>query len=92
MLKDVIRKWWRVELSFADKVGQIPTAGGRPIPPQNDFCRLSLFCMEGNTALHHLGEGAAGQVQDNKKVRRCLFHECHLGFQIVGAPLYLDGE
>ena len=49
MLKDVIRKWWRIELSFADKAGQIlDRRSGEPIPPQNDFCRLALFCKEGN--------------------------------------------
>ncbi|HEY3449878.1 MAG TPA: sigma 54-interacting transcriptional regulator [Myxococcales bacterium] len=93
MLKDVIRKWWRVELSFADKVGQIlDRQAGGPIPPQNDFCRLSLFCKEGNRRCTTSVKVLQDKFKTNKKVRRCLFHECHLGFQIVGAPLYLDGE
>jgi transcriptional regulator with PAS, ATPase and Fis domain len=28
----------------------------------------------------------------SKKLRRSQFHGCHLGFTIVGAPLYVDGE
>ncbi len=26
------------------------------------------------------------------KLRRSQFHDCHLGFTVVGAPLYIDGE
>jgi transcriptional regulator with PAS, ATPase and Fis domain len=94
MLKDVIRKWWRVELSFADKHGQILDRGeGRqPVPPQNDFCRLSLFCGEGCRRCSQSVRVLLEKFKASKKVRRCLSHDCHLGFQIVGAPLYLNGE
>ncbi len=48
MLKDVIRKWWRVELAFADAKGYVlDHAEGKVIPPNNDFCRLALFSKEG---------------------------------------------
>ncbi|MFN7133105.1 MAG: sigma 54-interacting transcriptional regulator [Myxococcales bacterium] len=93
MLKDVIRKWWRVELSFADKNGVIlDNKNGEPIPPQNDFCRLSLFCKEGNRRCTQSVRVLLDKFKSNKKIRRCMFHECHLGFQIVGAPLYIDNE
>lgn len=93
MLKDVIRKWWRVELSFADKNGVIlDNRNGEPIPPQNDFCRLSLFCKEGNRRCSSSVRILLEKFKTNRKLRRCMFHECHLGFQIVGAPLYIDNE
>ena len=48
MLRDILRKWWRAELSFADKSGQVIEWAKGPInPPPNDFCRLSLFSKEG---------------------------------------------
>ena len=48
MLKDVVRKWWNVELAFADARGYVlDHAEGRVIPPDNDFCRLALFSKEG---------------------------------------------
>ncbi|HCF57537.1 MAG TPA: sigma-54-dependent Fis family transcriptional regulator [Myxococcales bacterium] len=93
MLKDVIRKWWRVELSFADKNGLIlDRREGAPMPPQNDFCRLSLFCKEGNRRCTQSVRVLLEKFKASKKLRSCMFHECHLGFSIVGAPLYLNGE
>ena len=48
MLRDVIRKWWRAELSFADDNGAVREwVSGEIVPPSNDFCRLSLFSKEG---------------------------------------------
>ncbi|MGI5863956.1 MAG: sigma 54-interacting transcriptional regulator [Myxococcales bacterium] len=93
MLKDVIRKWWRVELSFADKNGLIlDRREGTPMPPQNDFCRLSLFCKEGNRRCTQSVRVLLEKFKASKKLRSCMFHECHLGFSIIGAPLYLGGE
>jgi len=37
MLRDVLRKWWRVELSFADPAGQISDRRSMPLAPPNDF-------------------------------------------------------
>jgi transcriptional regulator with PAS, ATPase and Fis domain len=93
MLKDIIRKWWRVELSFADRNGYVLDHASGNIPrPDNDFCRLSLFSKEGlkrcNASVRVLHE----QFKAQKKVRHSLFHDCHLGFVIVGAPIYIDGE
>ncbi|MBS2030780.1 MAG: sigma 54-interacting transcriptional regulator [Deltaproteobacteria bacterium] len=93
MLKDVIRKWWRVELSFAGKDGQVlDHAKGEITPPQNDFCRLSLFSKEGYRRCNQSVRVLHEKFKTSKKTRSCLFHDCHLGFVIVGAPLYLAGE
>ena len=94
MLKDVIRKWWQAELSFADKHGVVHEwQRGDIIPPPNDFCRLSLLSQGGLPALHPVGAGAAREVQGQpRSLRRALLHDCHLSFTIVGAPLYIDNE
>jgi two-component system response regulator HupR/HoxA len=93
MLKDVIRKWWRVELSFADKNGQVlDHAKGEITPPQNDFCRLSLFSKEGYRRCNQSVRVLHEKFKTSRKTRSCLFHDCHLSFIVVGAPLYLAGE
>jgi transcriptional regulator with PAS, ATPase and Fis domain len=94
MLKDVIRKWWQAELSFADRNGVVlDWQRGDIVPPANEFCRLSLSSREGSKrcsgsvrALHE--KFRAG----GKKLRRSLLHDCHLGFTLVGAPLYVHNE
>ncbi len=93
MLREVIRKWWRFELEFADKNGAVVAwEKGDIKPPPNDFCRLSLFSKEGfrrcSTSVRVLHD----KFRSSKKLRDPLFHDCHMGFTIVGAPLYIDNE
>ncbi|RMG20896.1 MAG: sigma-54-dependent Fis family transcriptional regulator [Deltaproteobacteria bacterium] len=92
MLKDVIRKWWGLELAIADASGYVlDHAEGKIIPPNNDFCRLSLFSKEGlrrcNASVKYLGD----RFRSRKKPRRCLFHDCHMDFSIVGCPIVVGG-
>ncbi|HUB07366.1 MAG TPA: sigma 54-interacting transcriptional regulator [Myxococcales bacterium] len=93
LIKDVIRKWFGLELSFTDAEGAVVGRSEHTIlPPQNDFCRLSLFSKEGyrrcNQSVHVLSEKASAQG----KLRRAACHDCHLGFQVLGVPIALDGE
>ncbi len=93
MLKDVIRRWWRVELAFTDKSGYVlDHAKGEITPPQNDICRLSLFSKEGfkrcNASIRVIND----RFKQNPKLRTITTHECHMGFNIVGAPVHLGGE
>jgi transcriptional regulator with PAS, ATPase and Fis domain len=93
MLRDILRKWWRAELSFADKTGQVIEWAKGPItPPPNDFCRLSLFSKEGFRRCCSSVRVLHEKFKASKKLRRSQFHECHLGFTIVGAPLHINGE
>ncbi|MHB8876466.1 MAG: sigma 54-interacting transcriptional regulator [Myxococcaceae bacterium] len=93
MLKDVIRKWWRSELGFADKQGTVlDWQKGDIVPPPNDFCRLSLFSKEGFRRCNQSVRVLHEKFKGSKKLRRAQFHDCHLGFTIVGAPLYIAGE
>ncbi len=88
-LRDLIRKWWRAELSITTPDGAVSDWAQKQItPPPNDFCRLSLFSGEGFSRcaasvkeLHDLTRGAGTKV-----------HECHLGFVMIGAPIIVDGE
>ena len=93
MLRDVIRKWWRTELSVADKTGAVlDWAKGDINPPPNDFCRLSLFSKEGFRRCTQSVRVLHEKFKETRKLRRSQFHDCHLGFTIVGAPLYINGE
>jgi two-component system, NtrC family, response regulator HupR/HoxA len=93
MLKDIIRKWWRAELSFADRHGLVSEwEAGRIVPPPNDFCRLSLFSPEGVKRCKQSIRVLHEKFKSSKKLRSSLFHDCHLNFVIVGAPLYIDNE
>lgn len=93
MLRDVLRKWWRAELTFADKNGTvIEWAKGHITPPPNDFCRLSLFSKEGFRRCTASVRVLHEKFKASRKLRRSQFHECHLGFTIMGAPIYIDQE
>ena len=93
MLRDILRKWWHAELTFADRGGTvIEWAKGTITPPPNDLCRLSLFSQEGFRRCSASVRVLHEKFKAAKKLRRAQSHECHLGFAIVGAPLYLEGE
>ena len=93
MLRDVLRKWWRSELTFADKEGTVlDWQKGEIAAPPNDFCRLSLFSKEGMRRCTQSVRVLHDKFKTARKLRRSQFHECHLGFAIVGAPLYVENE
>ncbi|MCY1014244.1 sigma 54-interacting transcriptional regulator [Pyxidicoccus sp. MSG2] len=93
MLRDVIRKWWQLELSWADRHGVVHDwQRGEIVPPPNDFCRMSLSSKEG---LRRCGQSVKvlhEKFKAGRKLRRAIFHDCHLNFTIVGAPLYINNE
>ncbi len=93
MLRDILRKWWRSELTFANKEGVVlEWTKGQIAPPPNDFCRLSLFSKEGFQRCTSSVRVLHEKFRTSRKLRRSQFHDCHLGFSIVGAPLYINGE
>jgi transcriptional regulator with PAS, ATPase and Fis domain len=95
MLKEVIRKWWRVELAFADGKGYVlDHAEGKVIPPNNDFCRLALFSKEGFRRCNESVKVARDKLRGSapRAGRRCVVHECHLGFDVIACPIVLDGD
>ena len=93
MLKEIIRRWWGVELAFADARGYVlDHAEGKIVPPANDFCRQALFSKEGFRRCNESVRMTRDQLRNGVKGRRVVLHECHLGFDIVAAPIHLDGE
>jgi transcriptional regulator with PAS, ATPase and Fis domain len=93
LLKDVIRRWWNVELAFADTRGYVlDHAEGKIIPPNNDFCRLALFAPEGFRRCNESVKIVRDKLKGTTRPRRSVVHRCHLGFDVVGCPIFLDGE
>ncbi|HVE85222.1 MAG TPA: sigma 54-interacting transcriptional regulator, partial [Myxococcales bacterium] len=93
MLRDVIRKWWRAELSYADENGAVREwVSGEIVPPSNDFCRLSLFSKEGLRRCSQSVRVLHEKFVSSPKLRHAVTHDCHLGFAIVGVPLYINSR
>jgi transcriptional regulator with GAF, ATPase, and Fis domain len=93
LLKDIIRRWWGVELAIADARGYVlDHAEGKIIPPANDFCRAALFSKDGFRRCNESVKLAGGQLRAARKGRIAVVHECHLGFDIVAAPIVLESE
>jgi hypothetical protein len=103
LLKETIRRWWGVELAFADARGYcLDHADGKIIPPANDFCRQALFSKDGfkrcNESVKIIGDrlkagrgGAPAQVAPGE-TPTAFVHQCHLGFDVVSAPIWVRGE
>jgi transcriptional regulator with PAS, ATPase and Fis domain len=95
MLKDIVRRWWKVELAFADPKGYVlDHAEGKVVPPNNDFCRLALFSKEGFRRCNESVKVTRDKLRAGapRAARRSVVHECHLGFDIVACPIQLDGD
>jgi len=93
MLKDVIRKWWRAELCFADENGTVlEWQRNEIIPPPNEICRMSLTSKEGFRRCTQSIRLLHERFKTSRKLRSAQFQDCHLNFTVVGAPLYVNGE
>ena len=98
LIRDVMRRWWGLELAFADAKGYVlDHADGKIFPSQNELCRLALFSKEGfrrcnesvRVVKDHLRAGRASGPGD---APTAYVHQCHLGFDVVAAPIWLHGE
>ena len=98
LIRDVLRRWWGLELAFADAKGYVlDHADGKIFPSQNELCRLALFSKEGfrrcnesvKVVKDHL---RAGRASGPGEPPTSYVHACHLGFDVVAAPLWFAGE
>ncbi len=92
MIADTIRNWWKLELAFADSKGYpIDHADGNIFPSGNEFCRHALFSKEGFRRCNDSVKLVRDRLRSSKK-RTKLIHQCHLGFDVIAAPIHFDGE
>jgi len=98
LIRDVLRRWWGLELAFADAKGYVlDHADGKIFPSQNELCRLALFSKEGfrrcNESVRVVKDHLrAGRASGPGEPPTAYVHQCHLGFDVVASPIWLHGE
>ncbi len=98
LVRDMLRRWWGLELALADAKGYVlDHADGKIFPSQNEFCRLALFSKEGfrrcNESVRVVGERLKqGRGGGPDAAPTAFVHDCHLGFDVVAAPIWSRGE
>ena len=91
-IRDLCRRWWGLELAFADERGYVlDHADGKIIPSDNEFCRQALFSKEGFRRCNDSVKLVRDRLRSSKK-RAVVVHQCHLGFDVVAAPIEVDGQ
>ncbi len=95
MVRLLVRKWWNLELAYADSTGYVlDHADGNIFPSGNEFCRKSLGSKEGfrrcNESVKTVSDRFRGKLRSAQ--RSTLVRQCHLGFDIVAAPIRMEGE
>ncbi|HTM21890.1 MAG TPA: sigma 54-interacting transcriptional regulator [Kofleriaceae bacterium] len=91
LVRETVRRWWRLELAFADDRGYVlDHADGNIFPSGNDFCRLALFSKEGFRRCNDSVKVVRDRLKGSRK--KVLIHQCHLGFDVVAAPIHFGDE
>ena len=88
-IRETVRRWWGVELSFTDARGLVLDQGkGIIIPPQNRICTACLGDREGLRRCNESIEKALQKLSAGTE----LLGPCHMGLEIVGTPISFAGE
>ena len=92
-VKEKIRKWWRIELSFADATGfVVDHRKGVVIPPHSRFCEASLGCKEGFGLCNRSIEKAVRDLATGTDTKAVVVDSCHMGFHIIACPVRSDDK
>src|SRR5919204_1751548 len=87
-----VRRWWGIELSFTDTKGFVVEHGkGILIPPSNRICTACLGDRVGFQRCNESIEKAVRQFGSDPAPAR-LLGPCHMGLDIVAAPISYGGE
>ena len=66
-------------------------ADGKIVPSDNEFCRQALFSKEGFRRCNESVKVVRDRLRGSGMKRRSVVvHQCHLGFDVVAAPIQLD--
>ena len=93
-IRDTVRRWWGVELSFTDAKGSVFDHGkGIIIPPANRICTACLDDREGLRRCNASIEKAVARLDAGEAPSGArLLGPCHMGLEIVAAPLQIGTE
>ncbi|MCA9680322.1 MAG: sigma 54-interacting transcriptional regulator [Kofleriaceae bacterium] len=98
LVRETLRRWWGLELAIADSKGYVVDhADGKIFPSQNELCRLALFSKEGfrrcNESIKVVGDRLrTGRGGGPGEAPQAFIHQCHLGFDVVAAPIWAGPE
>ena len=88
-VRETVRRWWGIELSFTDAKGYVLDHGkGIIIPPQNRICTACLGDREGLRRCNESIERAVARLDDKTE----LLGPCHMGLEIIGTPIEFGGD
>src|SRR5216683_2066739 len=91
-IRETVRRWWGIELSFTDAKGFVVEHGkGILIPPSNRTCTACLGDRVGFQRCNESIEKAVKQFGSDPAPAR-LLGPCHMGLEIVAAPISYGGE
>src|SRR5213593_2413855 len=83
-IRETVRRWWGVELSFTDARGFVLDHGkGIIIPPQNRICTACLGDREGLRRCNESIEKGLQKLSGGTE----LLGPCHMGLEIIGTPI-----
>ena len=92
-IREKIRKWWSIELAPADSTGFVVDHGkGVVVPPHNRICQSCLSGKEGFLRCNRSIEKAIVELAGQDDNRARLMGQCHMGIDIIAAPIRIDGE
>ena len=87
-IRETIRKWWSIEIAFADVRGYVSDhARGIIVPPHNVFCQAALGSPEGFRRCNKSIEQATDAIREEGGRKARVVNDCHLGFPVVMAPV-----
>ncbi|HUJ25239.1 MAG TPA: sigma 54-interacting transcriptional regulator [Myxococcales bacterium] len=88
-VRETVRRWWGIELSFTDAKGYVLDHGkGIIIPPQNRICTACLGDKEGLRRCNESIERAVSRLSEKTE----LLGPCHMGLEIIGTPIEFGGD
>ena len=91
-IRETVRRWWGIELSFTDAKGLVVDHGkGILIPSSNRICTACLGDRVGFQRCNESIEKAVRQFGSDPAPAR-LLGPCHMGLDIVAAPISYGGE
>ncbi len=92
MLRELVRKWWRVEIGLADSGGRVLQDCLGPVPPAgNDFCRAVLESSRGRRRCLKSVREIHTRLR-NPRQRGPVLHACHLGLSMAAGAIRAQGR
>src|SRR4051812_28665033 len=91
-IRQTVRKWWSIELAFADESGfVVDHKKGIVVPPHNPICQSCLRGKEGFSRCNRSVEKAIVQL-NRKPDQPQRAGPCHMGIDIIAVPVMVEGE